>query len=176
MDEPDPGLVRAAQAGDLRAFEALIRSCQAPVWRFLRHFLGDATLAEDVTQETFMRVHAHLDRFDGRARFTTWVFQIARNAGIDAARSRDRRSRLSDRAVPPAPAPSPELSLELTAALASLKPELREALLSVELLGLSYVEAGELLGVPAGTVKSRVFRARERVVGWLRAGEDSGEM
>jgi RNA polymerase sigma-70 factor (ECF subfamily) len=176
VDEPDPELVRAAQAGDLRAFEALVRSCQAPVWRFLRHFLGDSSLAEDVTQETFMRVHAHLGRFDGRARFTTWVFQIARNAGIDALRSRDRRRRLSIREIGLAPAPSPELSHELTAALANLTPELREALLSVEILGLSYVEAGEMLGVPAGTVKSRVFRARERIVGWLRAGEVAGEM
>lgn len=170
MEEPDPAVVRAAAAGDLRAFEAIVRGYQAPVWRFLRRFLGDDALAEDVTQETFLRVHRRLGSFDGRSRFTSWLFQVARNAGIDAVRSRDRRIR-REHAAPVGVADSPEAGHEVDAALASLTRDLREALLVVEVLGLSYVEAGALLGVPTGTVKSRVHRARERLLGWLAAGE-----
>ena len=172
VEDPDPAVVLAARNGDLRAFEHLVRTYQAPVWRFLRHLLGDAELAEDVTQETFVRVHRRLGSFDGRSRFTTWLFQVARNAGIDALRARSRRERLD---LPPAPdAPSPELRHELDAALAALDRDLREAILVVEVLGLSYVDGAALLGVPAGTLKSRVHRARERLVGWMSAGEATG--
>lgn len=170
MEEPDPATVRQAAAGDLAAFEVLVRTYQAPVWRFLRRLLGDDALAEDVTQETFVRVHRRLSTFDGRSRFSSWLFQVARNAGIDAVRSRARRLR-REAAMPPAPVASPEAGHELDAALASLSSKLREALLAVEILGLSYIEAGGMLGVPAGTVKSRVHRAREQLVEWLAAGE-----
>ena len=172
VEDPDPAVVRAARNGDLDAFEQLVRTYQAPVWRFLRHLLGDAQLAEDVTQETFVRVHRRLGSFDGRSRFTTWLFQVARNAGIDALRSRTRRERLE---LPPPPdVASPELRHELDAALAALDRDLREAILVVEVLGLSYVDGAALLGVPAGTLKSRVHRARERLLGWMQAGEATG--
>ena len=170
MEEPDPGVVRAAAAGDVRAFETLVRTYQAPVWRFLRRLLGDDGLAEDVTQETFVRVHQKLRTFNNRSRFSSWVFAIARNAGIDAVRSRDRRAARESRATVVAHA-SPEAGSELDAALATLPRDLREALLVVEVLGLSYVEAATLLGAPAGTVKSRVHRARVRLLGWMAAGE-----
>lgn len=173
VEEPDPAVVLAARGGDLRAFEHLVRSYQAPVWRFLRHLLGDAELAEDVTQETFVRVHRRLGTFDGRSRFSTWLFQVARNAGIDALRSRARRERLT--LVPPPDVVSPELRHELDAALAALDRDLREAILVVEVLGLSYLDAAALLGVPIGTVKSRVHRARERLLGWMTAGEATGD-
>lgn len=172
VEDPDPAVVRAARNGDLGAFEHLVRTYQAPVWRFLRHLLGDAELAEDVTQETFVRVHRRLSSFDGRSRFTTWLFQVARNAGIDALRLRSRRERL-ELAAPPDVA-SPELRHELDAALAALDRDLREAILVVEVLGLSYVDGAALLGVPAGTLKSRVHRARERLVRWMQAGEATG--
>jgi RNA polymerase sigma-70 factor, ECF subfamily len=175
VEEPDPAVVLAARDGDLLAFEQLVRAYQAPVWRFLRRLLGDAQLAEDVTQETFVRVHTRLPTFDGRSRFTTWLFRVAHNAGIDAARARQRRDRLGS--LPPArDAPSPESRHELDAALAALDRDLREALLAVEVLGLTYVEAGRMLGAPAGTIKSRVHRARERLLGWLAAGEASGDL
>ena len=172
VEEPDPAVVLAAKKGDVRAFEQLVRAYQAPVWRFLRHLVGDAELAEDVTQETFVRVHRRLGSFDGRSRFSTWLFQVARNAGIDALRARSRRERLEVR--PPREVASPELRHELDAALASLDRELREAILVIEVLGLTYVDGGVLLGVPAGTVKSRVHRARERLVDWMAAGEATG--
>lgn len=175
MYEPDPGTVRAAVAGDLDAFEVLVRAYQAPVWRFLRRLVVDPTLAEDLTQETFIRAYDRLHTFGFRSRFSTWLFQIARNAGIDALRARDRRQRLVEVLRPATTAPGPELAAELGAAVATLSPKLREALLLVDVCGFSYRESGTLLGVPEGTVKSRVFHARERLAAWFSAGEGAAD-
>lgn len=169
MDEPDPATVRSAAAGDVDAFVRLVRAYETSIWRFLRHLVADAALAEDLTQETFVRVHRALGSFDGRSLFSTWLFRIARNVGVDELRARERRSRITHAAVPPPP--SPELGHELRAALDTLDVDLREALLAVEVLGVTYDEAAVMLGVPAGTVKSRVHRARERLVRWFDAGE-----
>ena len=150
-------------AGDVGAFEQIVRLHQQSVWRFLRRLLGDPTAAEDVAQETFLRVYRRLPTYAFRARFSTWVFQIARNAGLDELRraaagrpggagpcaraggGRGRRHRRGSRSTPPWP-PCPV--------------DQREALLLVEVLGLRYAEAAAVLGVPVGTVKSRVFGAR----------------
>jgi RNA polymerase sigma-70 factor (ECF subfamily) len=175
--EPDPELIRAAGGGDTAAFEELVRAYQSHVWRFLRHLLGDAALAEDVTQETFVRVYRKLQTFRYRSKFSTWVFSVARNAGIDALRSRQRREQLltvvaqrtRDSVV------GTELGMEIEAALQSLSPKLREAFVMIEALGLTYREAGGALGVPEGTVKSRVFHAREQLVVWMSAGEGTSD-
>jgi RNA polymerase sigma-70 factor (ECF subfamily) len=164
--EPEPDIVRAAMAGDLAAFEWLVRSYQAHVWRFLRHLLGDGALAEDVTQETFLRVYQHLPTFAWRSTFSTWVFRVARNAGIDALRSRRRHDQLLHVLPPPRPEAAPDARAEAWAAVAALSPKLREALLLVEVFGFTYREAAQVLGVPDGTVKSRVFHARERLAAW----------
>jgi RNA polymerase sigma-70 factor, ECF subfamily len=166
VEEPEPAVVRAAIAGDLAAFERLVRCYQAHVWRFLRHLLGDDALAEDVAQETFLRLYQRLPTFSGRSKLSTWVFRVARNAGIDALRSRRRHDRLLEALPPPPPAPAPDARAEAWAAVASLSPKLREALLLVELFGFSYREAAEVLRVPDGTVKSRVFQARRRLLAW----------
>ncbi len=173
MYEPDPALIRAASGGDTAAFEELVRAYQAHVWRFLRHLLGDAALAEDVTQETFVRVYRKLETFRFRSKFSTWVFSVARNAGIDALRSRRRREHLVTVLAPRAHDVDSggELGFEIESALQSLNPKLREAFVLIEALGLSYREAGLTLGVPEGTVKSRVFHAREQLVSWMSAGE-----
>ncbi len=173
MEEPDPALLRAAAAGDLDAFEALVRIYQQPIWRFLCHLVRDQALAEDLAQETFLRAFRNLGGFAHQSRFSTWLFQIARNAGIDALRRRERRSRLLEVAPEAGPRPSPEAGAELNAGLEALSPKLREALLVVEVLGYRYREAALILGVPEGTVKSRVHQARERLVAWMSA--DSGE-
>jgi RNA polymerase sigma-70 factor (ECF subfamily) len=170
VEEPDPSVVRAASEGDVDAFAALVRTYQAPVYRFLRHFLGDATLAEDVAQETFVRAYQRLGTFGFRAKFSTWVFSIARNAGVDAVRSQGRRLRLVERAQPPVPSGDPAASAEVSAAVAALEPRLREPLLLVEVLGLTYREAAAMLDVPEGTVKSRVFHAREALAAWFEEG------
>ena len=136
------------------------------MWRFLRHLLRDPTLAEDVTQETFVRVYRRLTTFHFESKFSTWVFQVARNAGIDALRSRDRRTRLHLSAPEPAPTEDPVTTAEVNAALDSLSPILREAVVMIEVLGLTYREAGEVLGAPEGTVKRRVHDARLDLARW----------
>jgi RNA polymerase sigma-70 factor (ECF subfamily) len=179
VDEPDPGTIRAAAEGDSVAFERLVHGYQAHVFRFLRHLLGDAALAEDVTQDTFLRVHQGLHGFRWRSKFSTWVFQIARNAGIDALRTRARQARvisaLEQRPAVARATADPAAWAELEAGVRSLSTKHREALLLVEVLGLTYAEAASVTGVPEGTVKSRVFQARERLASWL-SEEHAGEV
>ena len=91
--QPGHDVVRAAAAGDVHAFEVIVCAYRSRVWRFLRRLLGDADLAEDCTQETFLRVYQRLDTFQFDATFSAWVFTIARNAGIDALRKRQRARR-----------------------------------------------------------------------------------
>ena len=176
MEEPEPALIRAAAAGDQAAFAELVRAYQAQVWRFLRHLLGDPALAEDITQETFIRVFLKLRTFHFRSKFSTWIFSVARNAGIDAIRSRERRTRLAEGlAVFHHPGTGPERSLELEVAIAKLSPKLREAFLLVEVMGLRYREVAEVLRIPEGTAKSRVFHAREQLVAWMRAEQEASD-
>ena len=175
MDEPDPRTIRAAAAGDDDAFTALMRACQPHVWRFLRHLLGDGEQAADATQETFVRVHRSLRTFRFEARFSTWLFSIARNAAVDEQRRGGRRTRLQHALAVPAPSPDGALGAELRAALASLSPRLREAFVLVEVFGQPYHDAAEVLGTPVGTVKSRVHRARLELVAWFGAGEADEE-
>jgi RNA polymerase sigma-70 factor (ECF subfamily) len=170
--EPDPALVRRARDGDEDAFAEIVRELHAPVVRYIGHLVHDRGLAEDVAQETFVRCYRNLGRYEFRGRFTTWLVQIARNAGIDAIRARDRHARNARHALPPAPPADPQLRAEVRMALASLPSKHREPLLLVEVAGLTYDEAGEVLRIPAGTVKSRVFLARRRLAAWLGATDD----
>ena len=176
MQETDPAVVRAAMAGDLAAFEHLVRLHQQGVWRFLRRLLGDGAAAEDVTQETFLRVHRHLPDYEFQSSFSAWLFQVARNAGIDELRARERRQRLAPALAasvrPLATGPAGDARVEVEAALATLPVDLREALVLIEVVGLRYAEAATVLSVPVGTVKSRVYSARVRLAAWARAGDD----
>jgi RNA polymerase sigma-70 factor (ECF subfamily) len=175
LQEPDPETIRAAAGGDIVAFEALVRAYQMPVLRFLRRYLGDPGLAEDAAQETFVRAYRRLSSFRYRSKFSTWLFQVARNAGVDAQRTHRRQDRVVTALRPPAAPSDPATTAELKAALASLTPKLREALLVVEVLGLTYREAADVLATAEGTVKSRVFQARERLSVWLEQ-EQADEM
>ena len=173
MHELDPRTIRAAARGDRSGFEEIVRAYQTPIWRFLTRYLGDAALAEDVTQETFLRVHRHLARFSFQSKFSTWLFSIARNAAVDAHRRRTRRERLPLLAPAPAPIGQPGPGAEIDAAIHELSPKLREALLLVEVLGLTYRETAEVLGIPEGTAKSRVFTARAEMVAFLRDDDEA---
>jgi len=170
-------MVRAAIAGDTAAFDQLVRHYQDHVRRFLAHFLGDATLAEDVAQDTFLRIYRGLPTFVFRSSFSTWVFQVARNTAIDSLRSRQRRDRIVAAVTPSRPdegasrSATPAGSAEMAAAVASLADKPREALLLVEVYGLTYREAAEVLATAEGTVKSRVFQARRELSAWLGAEE-----
>jgi RNA polymerase sigma-70 factor (ECF subfamily) len=167
--EADPHVIRTAAAGDHRAFEALVRTYQEPVVRFLTHLLGDRALADDVAQETFLRCYQKLNGYSFEGRFSTWLLRVAHNAGIDAIRGRVRRERLVH--AHPVSATDPVLRAELVAALATLPVRLREPLLLVEVTGLRYREAAVVLGIPEGTVKSRVAHARAQLAAWFRAGD-----
>lgn len=177
MEEPSEGLVQAAAGGDAAAFASLVRHYEDHLRRFLVHYLGDASLAEDVAQDTFVRVYRGLPSFSFRSGLSSWVFQIARNCAIDALRSRRRRERIVA-AVTPVRAEegrsreaTPSASAEVAAAVASLGDKAREALLLVEVYGLTYREAGEVLGTAEGTVKSRVHQARRELARWMTTEE-----
>jgi RNA polymerase sigma-70 factor (ECF subfamily) len=178
VEEPDPELIRSAARGDHAAFAQLVRAYQGWVWRFLCHLLGDPTLAEDVTQETFIKVYKKLGSYQFRSKFSTWVLAVARNAGLDALRKNRRRRTdmdidlFNDPEVHGRLAESAPSRFELESAVASLAPKLREAFLLVEVTGLRYEEVARVLGVPVGTVKSRMYHARVHLVEWLR--EDQG--
>ena len=178
MDEPDPGLVGAASGGDTAAFEDLVRLYQGHVWRLALHLLRDPDLASDATQEAFVRAYRFLPRYRGDSRFSTWLFSIARNCALDEARKATRRRRISDRAEAEPVLPSRDLgvAIEVREALSALPPDLREPVVMIDMLGISYKEVAAILKMPEGTVKSRVHRGRELLVRSLtpRSGEDAG--
>src|SRR3954451_11268899 len=115
MQDPDPRTLGPAQAGALPALEGLVRSYQADVWRFAYHLTRDRALADDVTQEAFIRAFRFLGSYRGDAKFTSWLFRSARECGMGALRARTANS-LRD---PPLPAPvtDPVSRAELAAAL-----------------------------------------------------------
>lgn len=168
----DTQLVAAAHNGDLEAFEALMRRHTRHVYAHAVRFFGDASAADDVVQEVFIKVYRSLDTFDERARFTTWLYRVTRNVCLDMVRSGRRRPDPIDPLQVAAASPGDlsdqvALATSLEAAMRSLAPEDRDALSAIGLFGLSYAEAGQALGVPAGTVKSRVFRARRTLAAAL---------
>jgi RNA polymerase sigma-70 factor (ECF subfamily) len=170
VHDPDPRTLARAREGDLGAFEELVRLYQADVWRFAHHFTRDRALAEDVTQEAFLRAFRFLRTFRGDSKFTSWLFRIARNCAMDAIRARTVHL---DREPPPPVGPTdPQARLELQTALASVSEEHREPFLLIEVFGLSYREAADVLGVRVGTVKSRMHRARKAMMGALALEEE----
>ncbi|MDZ4168867.1 MAG: RNA polymerase sigma factor [Coriobacteriia bacterium] len=167
----DAPLVAAARSGDLDAFETLVKRHTRAVYAHALRFFGDPTSADDVTQEVFIKVYRSLATFDERSRFSTWLYRVTRNACLDEVRAGRRRP------VPVDPFDAPAvdggfedkvvLSAAVEHAMRSLAPEDRDALSAVALFELSYAEAAESLGVPVGTVKSRVFRARKSLAATL---------
>jgi RNA polymerase sigma-70 factor (ECF subfamily) len=172
MQDPDPRILARARSGDLLAFEDLVRAYQADVWRFAYHLTRDRALAEDVTQESFLRAFRFLNSYRGDAKFTSWLFRIARNCGMDALRA--RRSNATKEHPSPSPATDPVARAELTAALESVTEEHREPFLLIEVFGLSYQEAADVLQLKVGTVKSRMHRARLSLARALAEEEDAG--
>ena len=170
MEEPDPHVIRAAKAGDLKAFESLVRAYQADVYRFVLHLTGQPSSAEDVTQDCFVRAYRFLKRYRGDSRFSTWLFSIARNCVYDEFRRAGRRGRLNDsiEAHDLTEAQSDATSaVEVREALATLPPELRESVVIIDMFGFSYREAAHLTGTPEGTLKSRAHRGLERLISMI---------
>lgn len=171
MDEPDPQVVKAARRGDLRAFETLVRRYQGDVWRLACHLVHNPSVADDITQDAFVRAFRFLPDYRGDAKFSTWLFSIARNCARDEMRRAGRRQRTQDALSPEPEESRPEtFSMEVREALAALPLDLREPLLLIDLAGSSYREVAGALGVPEGTIKSRVHRARELLAEALGPG------
>jgi RNA polymerase sigma-70 factor, ECF subfamily len=167
----DAARLHAAKNGDLGAFEALVRAHTGAVYAHALRFFGDTTVAEDVAQEVWIKVYRSLATFDERARFSTWLYRITRNTCLDTVRAGKHRpvpvEVMDNVALPGDLSDEVALRTSVEAALTTLQPEDRDAFSAVALFGLSYAEAAEALGVPAGTVKSRVFRARRSLAHML---------
>ncbi|MEU4158116.1 sigma-70 family RNA polymerase sigma factor [Actinoplanes sp. NPDC026670] len=160
-------LALAARDGDRAAQAAFVRATQAEVWRFTAA-LVDPGVADDLTQETFLRAFRALHSFEGRSSVRTWLLGIARRACADHLRSVVRRRRLDARlaaqAVVESPSPDPAHRLSSNDLLSRLSEDRRTAFLLTQVLGLSYAEAAEVESVPVGTIRSRVARARDELM------------
>jgi RNA polymerase sigma-70 factor (ECF subfamily) len=176
LREPEPDTVRRAQQGDEEAFEELVRLHMADVYRFARGVVGDATAAEDVVQEAFLKAYRSLPRFRRQAKFSTWLFRITRNCAIDALRRNALQERIRRLAPVETDKPDPSLRTALRSAVADLPTELREVFVLVEIFGYSYPETASILGVPVGTVKSRMHRTRQQLARSLSDEEDADEV
>jgi RNA polymerase sigma-70 factor (ECF subfamily) len=170
VQEPDPRTLARAREGDLRAFEDLVRLYQADAWRFAHHLTGNRATAEDVTQEAFLRAFRFLRSFRGDSKFSSWLFRIVRNCSMDALKSR-RTLELRDYPKPP-PATDPATRAEVWDAVRGLSRVHLEPFLLIEVFGLSYQEAADILQLRVGTVKSRMHRGRRVLVRGLSDPED----
>ena len=170
LAQPDFGVLRKAQRGDERAFSLIVRAYEIPVFNYVLRLVGDRALAEDLTQEVFIRVFQGLPKFSLRSKFTTWLFQVTKNRVLDELRASERRPRalvaLDD--APPlevldAPAEQVETIQALWTAVDALNTDLKMALLLRDVVGLSYNEIADSLDTTLATVKWRIFKAREEV-------------
>jgi RNA polymerase sigma-70 factor (ECF subfamily) len=154
--------IRGAQAGSASDLEALFRSHWPSAWRAAFLVVHDAAAAEDIAQEAFLAAIRNLDRFDRRRPFGPWLHRIVVNRAIDWARARTLRAELElvDAA---APAASPDVGSEVVEALAGLSPEHRAVIVLRHLLGYTPGEIARLLGLPRGTVNSRLRRGLDRL-------------
>ena len=177
--ETDQQLVQRAQRGDLRAFDLLVLKYQGRIGALVSRYITDPSEVEDVTQEAFIKAYRAIDKFRGDSAFYTWLYRIAANAAKNHLVSRRRRpgadatiedaelgqqaELLADVGTPEAVAMGEELAALVEEALAALPEELRAALTLREFEGLSYDDIAAVLDCPVGTVRSRIFRAREAI-------------
>jgi RNA polymerase sigma-70 factor, ECF subfamily len=184
LAQPDLGVLRKAQRGDERAFSLILRAYETPVYNYvLRLVGGDRALAEDLTQEVFLRVFQGLPKFSLRSKFTTWLFQVTKNRVLDELRASERRPRALvalDDIAPLEVLDQPVERLEeidaLWRAVENLSTDLKMALLLRDVVGLSYTEIADALEVTLATVKWRIYKAREEVqVVLVREGVSFGD-
>jgi RNA polymerase sigma-70 factor (ECF subfamily) len=166
----DVEIVRRAQCGDAGAFSELVRRHETQVFNYVLRLVGDRSLAEDLTQEVFLRVFRGLPTFSFRCRFTTWLFQVTKNRALEELRSRrllPSQVALDDVAslgVVDAPAEQAETLAAMWQAIERLPADLKMALLLRDVAGLSYSEIADSLEITLSTVKWRIFKAREGVL------------
>ena len=185
----DQQLLQAAQAGDRRAIEALLLQHQERIYRFGMRFCGDASDAEDITQETLLAMAKALPRFEGRSSLSTWLYSVARSFCIKKRRKSkfapselhtldevtERASAVGKSAAdqPEGALAAKQLEQELDHAIQGLEPEQREVLVLRDIEGLSAAEVAEVLDLSVSAVKSRLHRARlklrEHMMPFLRS-------
>jgi RNA polymerase sigma-70 factor (ECF subfamily) len=168
--QPDIGVLRRAQRGDERAFSLILRAYETPVYNYVLRIVNDRALAEDLTQEIFLRVYQGLPKFSLRSRFTTWMFQVAKNRVLDELRANERRPRSVANIDDVAPLEALDAPMERVEAIDAvwravqeLNVDLKMALLLRDVVGLSYTEIADALEVTLATVKWRIYKAREDV-------------
>ncbi len=188
-------LVERAKRGDHDAFGRLVDEYKDKIYSYVTRMLGDPYEAEDVTQEAFVRAYRSLPRFRGASSFHTWLYRIASNLAIDVVRKRKRtdpmllsldeplesddgdyeREVADEGRGPEALSGTRETQVAVRRAIMDLPEKLRDVMVLYELQGESYEDIAEILGVPLGTVKSRLFNARnqlkERLQSLVAAGE-----
>jgi len=181
--DSDAMLVERTVAGDQKAFELLVIKYQRRIQRLIGRMVRDVDLVEDIAQETFIRAYRALAQFRGEAQFYTWLYRIAVNTAKKALMDLKRNPTVSENAyksddddetsrveneltsseTPEAVLASKEIAEIINAAMQDLPEELREAITLREIEGLSYEEISQAMNCPIGTVRSRIFRAREAI-------------
>jgi RNA polymerase sigma-70 factor, ECF subfamily len=194
--DADAQLVERVKLGDVRAFEMLVVKYQRRIERLIGRMVRDTDLVQDIAQETFIRAYRALPQFRGDAAFYTWLYRIAVNTAkkalvdlkrdpviTESALVRDddgeetsrAEAELSDGETPEALLASKEIAQAVNAAVEALSEDLRQAITLREIEGLSYEEIADVMNCPIGTVRSRIFRAREAIAARLKPLRDTRE-
>lgn len=188
MNAPDADapLIERVKQGDVRAFEMLVVKYQRRIERLIGRMVRDVDLVPDIAQETFIRAYRAIPQFRGESAFYTWLYRIAVNTAKNYLMSQGRRaptstgydaeeaegfedaSALRDIATPDALLMSKQIGQIVNATIDKLPEELKTAITLREIDGLSYEEIAQIMDCPIGTVRSRIFRAREAVAEQLR--------
>jgi RNA polymerase sigma-70 factor, ECF subfamily len=191
-DASDLSLVRRVQRGDKGAFDALVLKYQHKLVKLVMRYVRNAAEAEDIAQEAFIKAYRALPQFRGDSAFYTWLYRIAINTAKNAVVSRDRspieydldrsnseesydmQGRMKDAETPEGLVLTDEIRTIVNAAIEALPEDLRTAIVLRELEGLSYEEIAAAMDCPVGTVRSRIFRAREAIDRRLREVFEGG--
>jgi RNA polymerase sigma-70 factor (ECF subfamily) len=191
-DASDISLVRRVQRGDKGAFDALVLKYQHKVVKLVMRYVRNPAEAEDIAQEAFIKAYRALPQFRGDSAFYTWLYRIAINTAKNAIVSRDRspveydldlqnpeesydmHGRQKDAETPEGLVLTEEIRSIVNGAIAALPEDLRTAIVLRELEGLSYEEIAATMDCPVGTVRSRIFRAREAIDRRLREVFEGG--
>ncbi|HEY1898901.1 MAG TPA: RNA polymerase sigma factor RpoE [Steroidobacteraceae bacterium] len=191
-DASDLSLVQRVQHGDKGAFDVLVLKYQHKVVKLVMRYVRNPAEAEDIAQDAFIKAYRALPQFRGDSAFYTWLYRIAINTAKNAVVARDRnpvdfdldmtnteesyemQGRLKDSETPEALVLTDEIRTTVNAAIANLPDDLRTAIVLRELDGLSYEEIAATMDCPVGTVRSRIFRAREAIDSRLREVFEGG--
>ncbi|WP_082541994.1 MULTISPECIES: RNA polymerase sigma factor RpoE [unclassified Rhizobacter] len=194
--DADAPLIERIKRGDVKAFEMLVVKYQRRIERLIGRMVRDTDLVQDIAQETFIRAYRAIPQFRGESAFYTWLYRIAVNAAkkalvemkrdpivTESARaSRDEddetsrvENELTNGETPEALLASKEIAATVNASIDALSEDLRQAITLREIEGLSYEEIAEVMNCPIGTVRSRIFRAREAIALKLRPLLDTRE-